>query len=174
MLRFKKEIKSEHKIGIYRANPDKNHMACSLQIKSKKLINTLKNHGICERKSGHETLPKISKKLQHHFWRGFFDGDGWITKRRRKRNEKIRNVDDWTIGLCCGSLQFLTDFKNWINNETNRICGCFYKKSEVDISLTFEGNVLALAIAEALYREASIFMPRKYERYIKLKKQQSK
>jgi len=69
-----------------------------LRINSKSICNSLRQHGVIERKTGFETIPKtLPRELEHSFIRGYFDGDGWVYLRRNAIE----------CGLCCKSKTFL-------------------------------------------------------------------
>ena len=74
-------MKSEHKISntnYYDKRTNKTYSRYSLQITSKKLIDSLNKLGIYQAKSFTVDLPNIPKNLYQHLIRGIFDGDGYI------------------------------------------------------------------------------------------------
>lgn len=75
---------------IYKEQPPyiiriiKNCTYCKLQISSKHMANKLSEYGCIPNKTSTLKLPSedvVSKELQRHFIRGYFDGDGCITFR---------------------------------------------------------------------------------------------
>ena len=52
----------------------------TVEIISKEMFNDLSKYNIIPRKSGVYRMPKIRQDLMHHFIRGYFDGDGSISK----------------------------------------------------------------------------------------------
>lgn len=55
---------------------------CRFVVRSTKLCSDLIKAGITPRKTGKERIPEMSSELMPHYIRGFFDGDGCITKSR--------------------------------------------------------------------------------------------
>lgn len=81
LQKIKLIMKSEHKISntnYYDKRTNKTYTRYSLQITSKKLVNSLVNLGIYQAKSFTVDLPNIPKYLYQHLIRGIFDGDGYI------------------------------------------------------------------------------------------------
>ena len=75
LLKFKKSLKSDHKIIYDRGYP-------RLSITNKHLYSSLLRVGCIENKTFFITFPNeeiLPKKLIRHFIRGYFDGDGCIT-----------------------------------------------------------------------------------------------
>lgn len=64
-----------------------------LRINSIKIVNDLKNHGLCPRKT-YETLnfPSIPENMYSHFIRGYFDGDGCVMKSASKKDVYYNKV----------------------------------------------------------------------------------
>ena len=171
LYRLKLALKSHHLIGL---GTKDGHKFAQFQVKSPKLVSDLSKWGIVERKSGKEIIPNISPKLIHHFLRGYFDGDGWITFKKAYRNPDRL---DWTFGIVSASLNILLSIKNIINTECSNNYGYIEERNYVNLphySLCFGGNSCALDVLTYLYSDSNIFLERKYKRFIKLKKQQAK
>lgn len=78
---IKKIMKSEHKISevlTFDKRTKKTYKQYSLQITSKKIIDSLNKLGIYQAKSFTVDLPIIPKELYSHLIRGIFDGDGYV------------------------------------------------------------------------------------------------
>ena len=70
---------------------------------SKKMINDLKNIGIHQNKTYTIEYPKIDEKLERHFLRGYFDGDGCIRINEDKRDQSRRG----DLRIVGGSVKFI-------------------------------------------------------------------
>ena len=104
---FKREIKSEHKLGkydIFDKRTNNSHIRYSLQIASKEIVSDLNELGIHSNKSFNCTLPDISNNFFWHFLRGLFDGDGSIS------HEKKNKLGRLTFKLI-GSKKLISDIK---------------------------------------------------------------
>ncbi len=90
---------SNHAIGVKKRgrNPLRNLSECyRLQIGSKKLFSDLSKFGMVVCKSLVVRLPNIPRKYFQHFVRGYFDGDGHVSKGRKKKSRVI--VSGFTSG----------------------------------------------------------------------------
>ena len=70
---------------------------------SKKIINDLKNIGLHQNKTYTIDYPKIDEKLERHFLRGYFDGDGCIRINEDKRDKSKRG----DLRIVGGSVKFI-------------------------------------------------------------------
>jgi len=81
----------------------KNRDISEIGFSSKKIINDLKNIGLHQNKTYTIDYPKIDEKLERHFLRGYFDGDGCIRINEDKR-DKTKRGDLRIVG---GSVKFI-------------------------------------------------------------------
>jgi len=70
---------------------------------SRKMINDLKNTGLHQNKTYTIEYPKIDEKLERHFLRGYFDGDGCIRINEDKRDKSKRG----DLRIVGGSVKFM-------------------------------------------------------------------
>lgn len=137
----------------------------SLQINSVDIVEDLKNLGCLERKSLKLTFPDeeiIPKELVFHFIRGYLDGDGSITFTKRTKAYEVKFV---------GTENFLNGIKNILGvNPPLR------KRRETDECFCFAigGNIQVLNILNKIYENSTIYLDRKYKRYIELVEKYSK
>ena len=103
---IKKELKFQGNIR-YKIDKRTENKFVELKISSKKLIDSLKNLGLTERKTGHEILPKIPEEYKFDYLRGLFDGDGCISIRNNKYKTPA-----WFI--CSSNKYYLENLKNQI------------------------------------------------------------
>ncbi len=83
IIKFKKAIKSEHKISKIQSfdkRTNKIYTRFGIQVTSKDFVKYLINQGITKNKSYVCEFPKIPSTLESHFLRGLYDGDGGISK----------------------------------------------------------------------------------------------
>jgi len=65
---------------------DKLYSRYAVSINCKKMFDDLVSHGLTEHKSGNEVFPVLPRHLEHHFIRGYFDGDGVTCIKKNKRS----------------------------------------------------------------------------------------
>lgn len=125
---------------------------------SKKIIKDLdKNFNVVPRKSLTYIFPErlISHPLVHHFMRGYFDGDGSFYFEK----------DSKTICLdLLGTELFLNSFKNILDNYcqlNSKVVVRKMSKSKI-YRLRYAGNGLISKISSFLYKDANLFLDRKF------------
>lgn len=100
----------------------------------------------------------VPDELIHHFIRGFFDGDGSIYSRINKEHLNYRP----NYGICITSTKEMIEwliatigFGN-IHKENRREKTWYYRQS---------GNIKVKNFCDYIYKDATIYMERKYQRY---------
>lgn len=161
LLRFKTDINFDgmiHKsISKHsQTNPKWNDsIKRSLQISSPQIFTDLERFNIVPNKTKIYTLPDWIKihPLVHHFMRGYVDGDGsfYLDKKRNRICFELR-----------GNKQFLISFQEILENSLTI-------KSKVNVTtpdstskIKYSGIKIMPEIIEFLYKNASIYMNRKY------------
>lgn len=145
---FNKDIQSEYKIS------DKNigkYNACRLTIGSRKMSDSLSKIGCVQCKSLILKFPTIQTELIHHFIRGYFDGDGSISIRNNSCNFHI-----------IGTEEFLEECRKHIGLSNTKL-----DKKGKSYDLRYGGMNNAKTIFDYLYKDATIYLERKYIEFIK-------
>lgn len=141
-----------------------------LTISSKKMCDQLLKLGCMPRKSLVLKFPtnrQVPKKFIKHFIRGYFDGDGCFYYKQKK---------DMNCFAYCASLASTKDFceklKEILQKELditcnyNKIC----KNQDITQSLSIN-NTNSVKFMTWIYDEASIFLHRKRDKFIKFMKE---
>lgn len=138
----------------------RNNISCNIKIVSKKLFADLEKFGLTERKS--KTVNPIDenmipKHLLHHYLRGIFDGDGGFTIHDKYVTFAVNFCG--TPSLC----RFFLD-----NLDCNHI-NLAYKEGVNDFAqVRIKGNKQSLRVANMLYKDASVYLNRKFDMYQRL------
>lgn len=142
------------------------HYACRLYVRNKHLWGTLNNLGCVPCKSLILEFPKReifknNKMFILHFIRGYVDGDGCLSYYWNKQHTSIN-----TQVSIVSTESFLNSIKKLFGNKH----GYIHNKSSKDwenkaYQLTFNGAI-ARKFARYLYEKATIYMQRKYEKYL--------
>jgi hypothetical protein len=154
---LKNELKCENKIRrylVFDKRTNKYNKSSVFQFSSKQLKEDLKLNGIDENKSSNFDFDLISKtKYFQHFLRGLFDGDGFISGNKSRI-------------MLISTKQFLSFINNkmfsskyMLQNITNNV----YR-------LYVQNHWTCVDFLNYLYDNSSIFLKRKYERYLNLLK----
>lgn len=140
----------------------KNEKYCTLSITSKQIVEDLKNLGLTNRKTWN--MPKqikVQDDLLCHFFRGLIDGDGSVCVYFNKKEKKNKLY----IAITGGDYDFL----DLCDSIISQIIKC--NKHKIQKSKENYGNSYyikwtdnqALRLNEFLYKNANIYMNRKYE-----------
>ncbi|UCD03924.1 MAG: hypothetical protein JSW73_05300 [Candidatus Woesearchaeota archaeon] len=142
---------------------NKKRRSVLLCLSSKKLYSDLYALGLRERKKfSYSPIKEIKEELTRHFIRGYFDGDGWITKDKK---------DDWFFGIA-GYKELLQLFENYlrINCNLNKREKPITKiKNTTIYQLTIGGNLQVMKIRDFLYSNSNIFLKRKKNKFDRVK-----
>jgi len=137
----------------------------SLRIPSKHISNTLLNYGMTPRKSFDVGMPiniNWNSLTLRGFIRGFLDGDGSI----------YRNSNSSHYGV-----SFISSVKH-IHEMNDMIESQFGKKMSVELKTEysqlmatskFHGNQITKSFLDWLYKDSTVCLTRKYDKYIQLK-----
>lgn len=136
-----------------------------ITITSIKTKNDLKNLGIHPNKTMDVKYPNIPERLQNHFMRGVFDGDGCISLRTDKRDDTQRGQ----FNICSGSYDFIKEYYDKLvkycdlsgKNKIRCPIGTYYV-------VDWGGLSDVEKIHEFLYKNATVFLNRKKETFDKV------
>lgn len=127
---------------------------CRVCLHSKHLWETLNNLGCTPCKSLTLKFPtNIPQTLIKHFIRGYWDGDGCLTYKRANYP---------TISVL-GTEQFLNSVQSFFNTSCNLYNNS--KTNNITKVLKYNGK-LAFDITHELYGNASVYLDRKYSKYL--------
>lgn len=129
--------------------------ACSgLTLSSKRLVKQLKKLGVGPRKSlTVKPCREIPRQLQHHYWRGVFDGDGCLTSSIRPSGLRV-----WGLGLA-GSQAIVTGFRNYLLTIMRSVPAVHPHRSI--FVLKAGGLASPQCVAHILYDGSSVYLDRK-------------
>ncbi len=156
LRKFKVAIKHEGPIATRSANGVAQEMA-RLIVSSRKLVDALISHGCGPRKSLTLRLPStVPDELFHHFFRGYFDGDGGISISKNKgwKNPHAQLSIIGSEPFCLAlrdKMIALYGFKMSLSKSSR--CDMWY--------LTSTGNGRAKAMADFMYKDATLSLTRK-------------
>lgn len=163
--KYKKAINSNAKISTYQSSGYSNSKYCRILIFSSKMSEDLIRHGCVEHKSLILKFPNFEdENLIRHFVRGYFDGDGSLI------------VTDKTFGIkICGTFEFLNTLIDYLNKNIKNYAFNYtvYQskkmKGKNNYYLSFGGKYKVYNIAKWLYENSTIFLERKYMKFVLLK-----
>lgn len=121
-----------------------------LNLCSVKLVSSLGLYGVVKNKTSTIKFPQIKDfDMYKHFIRGYFDGDGYIGHQQ--------------CVITTGSKEFVEGFNNFINTKYS--FEPYIRKMGNAYQITF--NRRDKDIINYIYKDANIFLSRKYESFLK-------
>lgn len=122
----------------------------------RRVVQNLNKHGVTPRKSKTAKLPEIQSDLYRHFIRGVFDGDGSLCysmdKRYRRYTFSIVGTKELTMGI---RGKMLRDTRIPLSHGEMKTIYRIYKR----------GNRKIIEIMDWLYKDATVYLERKHEKY---------
>lgn len=171
LRKIKMEMKSDHKITYTESKEvtfkGKSCIASPMSIfavSNKHLIMSLKDLGIDNKKTTSLSFPQFSQEFYLPFIRGYFDGDGSLTK--------YKSNDGYERYSCniCGTESFLLSLKEYLELNYNcKFNSKLYKRFDTETccyTLTMTGKSNCLHFLNLLYSDSSIHLDRKYNKYL--------
>lgn len=143
---------------------------------SRRLSEKLASFGCVQNKSLKLKFPIIlGQKLIKSFILGYFDGDGCISCNYSKRNNIFGNSFN-SMATITSTIDFCLFLKLYFCNNlgVNSIILCRHpENNNSNRTLQISGNRQVIRFMEWLYDGAGIFLPRKYLKFLDIKKRHS-
>jgi len=140
------------------------------RINQKEICEQLISHGCVPNKSLILEFPTtVPKELIHHFLRGYSDGDGCIYKNHFKNKKTIN-----TIWKFVSTKQFCNETAKILKEQLGISCSQSLSRPKTNkntTALSVGGNLQSMKVLDWLYKDATIYLPRKYDKYIEFKTQ---
>jgi hypothetical protein len=159
--KFTSSLRSKHPITRRDNTLEGEVYHCAqVSIGSTHLVTALKRLGVAERKSlTVRPCEYVPDHLLSHYWRGIFDGDGWITR----KGSGLFGARQWMVGLV-GNREIVSGFETFVQR-------CLDWKARVEpdkpgsriFKVRYSGVALPQAVLHVLYADATIFLERKYD-----------
>jgi hypothetical protein len=162
--KFNKSIDSNRPFCISKLNDkNKNHQnSIILSINSKQVSENLTKLGCHKAKSLTLKFPtdkQVPSHLIKHFIRGYFDGDGCIVYDENNTYPKCSLVS---------TLDFCNELKTILMNELDIKISIYNnnsKNKDITKSLEICGNNKCIKFLDWLYKDSTLYIDRKYEKY---------
>lgn len=156
LMKFQAFIETTAPIFTYKY---RNYTKVTLEIHGKELIYSLKKYGLAPRKTGKEQIKNIPKKYHSDFIRGYFDGDGCLSK--DIRGNKKRHSLCFTVA--CASKKFLKTLQNILIKNCLLSSTKILPISDNCYHLKYGGNKQIPRIFDYLLKNSGTKLERKYK-----------
>lgn len=155
---FRQSLEVKNKIHL-RTIKDSQYVR--LGVGGKPLIKQLVSLGITPRKSLTLEYPCLLPRLDKYFMLGYFDGDGSISHSRTCNQLQFSVL---------GTKGFLTEFGTRLKQACYLKSLCIYSAGHGSraFQLAYTGNRQVPRIMNWLYKDATVFLTRKRQRYLEL------
>lgn len=160
--KFRDSLKSNHPIHIYKKNNsnfERGQDTCRLLIGNQHTVDSLKKLGIVENKTFFCKMPNIKEEYKLSFIRGYSDGDGslYIDKRGRF---------GWSL---TGTKELLQEILKVLGKSELKMEQRWPERENNNWSVTIFGKVQVPMLLDKIYENATVYLDRKYEVYLKMK-----
>lgn len=169
---FVKDLESTYTVKEY-IGKSKFENSCTdfayakLLIKSKQIFNKLIEYGFTIKKSYDGVVPEehIPDNLKIHFIRGYFDGNGGLSIGSGSHLYTL----DFT-----GTKEIITWILKYFDKENLKLQERHPDRDNNNVSIKISGDKQIYSIMNQIYKDATIYLNRKYERYLKLQEKYNK
>lgn len=164
---FKKDIESTYPIRDYSHYNKSFDCICNeskMVVTSKKMYQDLINKGFCLDKTNKSVFPSediVPKHLQRHYIRGYFDGDGSLAIAGEKK------YHTYNLSIV-GTPEFLNPLKEIINKPDIKLYKRHKNRDGNVYDLRLCGDYQIYHIMSWLYLDCTVYMKRKFDRYLDL------
>jgi len=135
------------------------------RVNQKEVCEQLISHGCVPNKSLILEFPTtVPNELIRHFLRGYSDGDGTIYKNKFKHKKTINTI--WKI---ISTKQFCEQVAKILKEQLDVNCSqslSSTKTNKITTTLVVGGNLQSRKVLDWLYQDATIYLPRKHEKYL--------
>lgn len=169
---FVKDLESTYTVKEY-IGKSKFENSCTdfayakLLIKSKQIFNKLIEYGFTIKKSYDGVVPEehIPDNLKIHFIRGYFDGNGGLSIGSGSHLYTL----DFT-----GTKEIITWILKYFGKENLKLQERHPDRDNNNVSIKISGDKQIYSIMNQIYKDATIYLNRKYERYLKIQEKYNK
>lgn len=163
LIKFLQDIEANNPLH-YDVSKDR-HMV-KVELTSQKTVDDLINQGCFKQKTAILQPPKnVPENLLHHFIRGFFDGDGSIVESKGQYYQKT-GLYKYSINFSC-----VECIGEWLKEYFGFGSVVQDKRKSFSYSFTIGGDNCVEKFYNVVYKDATIYLDRKYKRFQNFLKQ---
>jgi hypothetical protein len=139
----------------------------TLDIENKQISIDLHNLGCVKAKTFLIEFPNfLENKYISHFIRGYFDGDGCITYSKPKKITHNKSMQISFVGTYSFLMSLQEIFIKELNYSYVKFTKRYKNKNDNIYTLAYGGNIKISKFKTWLYKDAHIFLDRKYDKFL--------
>jgi len=142
------------------------------RINQKEICYQLENLGCMPNKSLILKFPTtVPTSLIRHFLRGYSDGDGCIYRNNLQKTKTSKPYSNY-IWKIVSTKQFCESTAKILKEQLDINCSQSLsrpKTNDITTTLSVGGNNQSMKFLDWIYRDATIYLPRKYQKYLDFK-----
>lgn len=134
----------------------------NLRIVSNKICSDLEFYGLKSRKTLNHSIPDLDQENFRHFVRGYFDGDGCLSRSKRGQ---------WFFQFA-GSKDFLEVVKTYLKKQVPELGNASVRQHTRNCEMyswIVGGNKQVQAVMSFLYKNADYYLERKYNLFLEMR-----
>lgn len=140
---------------------------CEVTICSPHFSESLAKLGCTQGKTYSLSFPSINPSLYNHFIRGYFDGDGCLSILDRKNRRLSGTCMQYTFNITGNETILLSIQKILVDSIGINNLALKSRQSTSAKTLQYSGRNVVSKIMKYLYKNATIYLQRKYNLYLK-------
>lgn len=165
--KFKEDIEYSGEIRVSRGSGySDEHTSYVINFSSKEMASSLREIGLYPNKSMTMIkMPNLDNQMVNHFIRGYFDGDGGLGIYRSTSYHKEKVYENNSPGVnIIGTHSFLEDMRKSIPVKSS------YTQSKTPemVYLRIHGKKNVTTFMNYIYSDATVFMDRKYNKWLEI------
>lgn len=153
-------------------NKDSENTYSYFRINKKEICEQLIHHGCVPNKSLILEFPTaIPNELIRHFLRGYSDGDGCIYANKLQKTKTSKSYTNY-IWKIVSTKMFTKKIELILKEQLDINCSQSLsrpKTNQITTVLSIGGNYQTMKLLDWLYKDATIYLPRKYDKYLEFK-----
>lgn len=161
--KFKEDLEATNPINVYQSKNGgykKDTIAVRILLTSQHAVDSLKKWGVVENKTFIVKMPDIKDELVPAFIRGYSDGDGSVVIRK---NGKF----SWSL---VGTKELLGSILEFLGKENLKLGQKKTEAGKNNYQVNIFGNRQVEELLDYIYKDATIYLTRKYEKYKEMKR----
>lgn len=161
LYKFKRHIEANNPIKNYIGSGyNSTGKFSKILLTSQKTVDDLKRLGVVENKTNELVFldnTKLSNNLIRHFVRGYFDGDGTIYCSKDKKYNHLYYQISFT-----GTKEMILGIRKFFNKDI------VIKARHNAFYMNIGGNLQVKNLLDILYKDSSVYLERKHNKYLDL------